>query len=121
MKKSPHKKIEHVIDAKGKILGRLASEVAVLLQGKATAEYEQSAAGSAMVFIKNAGQIKVSGNKLKGKKYYHHSGYIGSMKSKTLEEVMAKDSTEPIRRAVYNMLPKNRLRKVRMNHLKIEG
>lgn len=119
--KSPHKKIEYTVDAKDRVLGRVAVEIATLLQGKATAAYEQSQAGNAIVFVKNAGKIKVSGNKMKGKMYYRHSGYIGSMKSKSLEEVMEKDATEPIRKAVYNMLPKNRLRKTRMARLKIEA
>lgn len=118
---NPHKKIEYRIDASGKILGRLATEVAALLQGKNLPSYEPNQIGTAIVFVNNAAKIKVSGNKVKDKKYYHHSGYLGSMKARSFEEVMEKDSTETIRKAVYNMLPKNRLRRFRMNRLKIES
>jgi large subunit ribosomal protein L13 len=69
------------------------------------------------VIVKNVSQIKYTGNKLENKTYYHYSGYPGGMKSKLLKDVVAKDPSDALKRAVYNMLPKNRLRKDRMKKL----
>ncbi|PIT92977.1 MAG: 50S ribosomal protein L13 [Candidatus Harrisonbacteria bacterium CG10_big_fil_rev_8_21_14_0_10_38_8] len=111
---------EYVIDAQGKILGRLASEVAVILQGKNTPDYERNKVGNTKVVIKNAKGIQVTGNKENKKVYYHHTGYMGHLREETYRQVFKKDPTEVIRKAVFNMLPKNLLRQRRMNRLTIE-
>ncbi|MBI2013886.1 MAG: 50S ribosomal protein L13 [Candidatus Colwellbacteria bacterium] len=113
--------MEHIIDAKNETLGRLASKIAVLLQGKEKPTYDPKDAGDVKVIVKNIKLIKVSGRKAKGdgKVYYRHTGYMGHIKEETYEELFKRQPAEVLRRAVYNMLPKNRLRQKRMNMLKI--
>jgi large subunit ribosomal protein L13 len=106
-------------DADGQILGRLASKVAQILQGKTIAAYEPRLVGSAVVIVKNAAKIKVSGNKATDKVYYHHTGFQGHLREQIFKEFQAKDPRKIIEFAVYNMLPKNRLRPSRMKRLKI--
>lgn len=108
-------------DATGEILGRLASKIAHILQGKNTAAYEPRLGSTNSVFVKNASKIKVSGNKAEEKIYYHHTGYQGHLREQIFKEFQAKDPRKIIEFAVYNMLPKNRLRPGRMRRLKIEG
>lgn len=95
------------IDAHGKILGRLASEIAVILMGKDRPDYEPNAAPDVHVIVSNCQGIKISGKKAEQKEYFRHSGYPGGMKSKKLSEIKKSDA---LRRAVMGMLPKNRLR-----------
>jgi len=95
------------IDATNKVLGRLASKIAILLN---TGD---------KVIVTNTDKIKITGKKLKKKVYYHHSGYPGGLKKITLEELMKKDSREVLRKAVWGMLPKNKLRKQRIKNLKL--
>lgn len=114
-------KTEHVIDATGRAIGRVASEVATLLQGKTHANYLPRLAGGDSVTVKNASKVKINGQKLIQKTYYHHTGYRGHLKEESLQQVMEKNPTEAVRRAVFNMLPKNWLRQKRMNRLKIEA
>jgi len=121
MKKSPHNKVEYTLDATDQILGRFAVEIATLLQGKNLPTYEPNQAGNAIVKVTNIAKMKISGNKAKDKVYYHHTGYMGHLKEKSYEEMFAKDPTEVLRMAVYNMLPKNRLRQVRLNRLKMKA
>ena len=117
-KKAP--RVEHVIDATDRILGRLATEIAILLQGKDTPDFAANKVGNNNVIVKNASKIKVTGKKMTDKIYYHHTGYMGHLREETYKQVIAKDETEPLRKAVFNMLPKNTLRQRRMNRLKIE-
>lgn len=91
-------------------MGRLASEVAIILRGKHKADYAPHIDAGDIVEITNAAKIKITGNKLENKIYYSYSGYPGGMKSKNLKKVMEKDPGEAIRRAVRKMLPSNRLR-----------
>ena len=112
--------MEYVIDAKNKKLGRVASEVAVVLQGKDSASYEKNQAGETRVVIKNAAQIEVSGRKEGNKVYYRHTGYVGNLKTEHYEDVLRKNPAEVIRRAVFGMLPVNSLRDKRMKRLIIE-
>lgn len=112
--------MKYTIDAKNKILGRVASEVAVILQGKKNPSYEQRLPGRDEVLVKNGSRIKVSGDKFKQKIYYRHSGYMGHLKKQTYEQLFSKSPERVLWKAVYNMLPKNRLRKDRMKRLKIE-
>ena len=107
-KSSKNKK--HEIDASGKILGRLATEIAGLLRGKHKVDFDYHIDNGDFVVIANAKKIKVTGNKLQQKLYRHHSGYPGGLKEMTMEKLFKKDPAEVLRRAVYNMLPKNKLR-----------
>lgn len=103
--------MKHTIDAKNKILGRLATEIAVLLRGKHKPEFEAYIDRGDEVTVINTDKIKVTGNKFKDKVYYRHSGYPGGLRSETFEKAMTKDSREVVRKAVFGMLPKNKLRK----------
>ncbi len=100
----------HEIDASGEILGRLATKVAVLLRGKHKVSFSPHIDAGDKVIIVNADKIKVTGNKLTQKTYAHYSGYPGGLKQKDLAELLATDPTRVIKQAVYNMLPKNKLR-----------
>ena len=112
--------MNYTIDAKDKILGRIASESAVILQGKKSPNYDPRLSGDDVVVIKNASKLKISGAKYTQKIYYRHSGYVGNLKQQTFKELFSKSPEEVLQKAVYNMLPKNRLRKNRMKRLKIE-
>jgi large subunit ribosomal protein L13 len=112
--------MKHVIDAKGQILGRLASQVASILQGKTHPSYEPNKSGQTAVIIKNASKIKVSGRKYNNKIYYNHTGYMGHLKTKTYSQIFEKSPERIIEMAIRNMLPKNRLQKDRMKRLIIE-
>jgi len=100
----------HTIDAENKILGRIAVEAAVLLRGKNKPEFQRYLDKGDSVVIINTDKMKVSGKKMKDKIYYRHSGWPGGLKSETLEKVFEKDSRQVLRRAIYGMLPKNKLR-----------
>ena len=107
------------IDAKGKALGRLASEVALLLQGKHLPSYHPRLEGDTKVVIVNASKIKFTGKKYKKKKYYRHTGYLGGLKERKLHELFEKDPKKVILLAIKGMLPKNRLRKRRLKRVEI--
>jgi large subunit ribosomal protein L13 len=108
-----------LVDAKDKILGRLASKIAFLLMGKHKPYYAPHIDCGDFVIVINASQIKVTGKKEKKKIYYWHTGYPGGLKSMTLEEMMKKNPKKVIELAVKRMLPKNRLLKFRLRRLKI--
>ena len=108
------------IDAEGKILGKLAAEIAVKLMGKHKVSYTPHVDGGDFVVVTNAEKIAVTGNKLLAKKYYRHSGYPGGLKTRSLEEMLAKQPTEVIRKAVERMLPKNKLGSQMIGRLKID-
>lgn len=109
------------IDASGQSIGRLASEIATILQGKHKATYQPNIDMGDFVEVHNAAQVRITGNKLTGKTYYRHSGYPGGLKRTALKDVVAKDPGEALRRAVRNMLPKNRLRNGRMKRLTVHN
>lgn len=109
----------HLIDAEGKVLGRLAAQIAELLIGKNKPYYTPHLDCGDWVVVINAGKVKVTGKKLKQKIYTRYSGYPGGLKKITLEEQMAKDPRKAIHHAVWGMLPKNKLRKRRIVRLKI--
>ncbi len=111
--------IKHTIDATDKILGRLAVEIANLLRGKNKPSFVPYLDQGDEVIVVNTDKIKVTGRKMKQKIYYHHSGYPGGIKETRLEEAMEKDSGQVIRRAVYGMLPKNKLRDKIIKKLKL--
>jgi len=98
-----------LIDAEGKILGRLASEVAVLLRGKKKPSFTPFLDMGDFVIVINADKVKFTGRKLEQKVYYHHSGYPGGLTVKTLKELMDKKPEEVIKKAVFGMIPKNKL------------
>jgi len=109
----------HFVDARGKILGRLASQIANLLIGKNKPNYVPHLDFGDYVVITNAEKIEVTGKKEKQKLYRWHSGYPGGLKEKTLDKLRKENPTQIIRMAVEGMLPKNRLRTQRMKRLKI--
>ncbi len=99
----------HVVDASGKILGRLATQVASLLMGKHKPIFSYNLDTGDFVVVINADKVRVTGNKAKQKVYYRHSGYPGGLKSITLEKMMQTNPTRVIEYAVKGMLPHNRL------------
>lgn len=100
----------HKIDATDKIAGRLASEIAVLLQGKNKPSYEPSVDCGDIVEVSNVAKMKFSGNKLNEKVYYRNTGYPGGIRNTDLKDLMKDDPAEALRKTIYNMLPKNKLR-----------
>jgi len=107
----------HEIDAKGKPLGRLASEIAVILQGKKSPSYAPNRVSGDKVRLRNYAQFAITGKKMTGKLYHHHTGYMGHLKTKTLAQVYEKDPKRVVREAVRKMLPKNFLNQRRLNNL----
>jgi large subunit ribosomal protein L13 len=108
-KRSDNKENWYVIDAKDKILGRLASRVAYRIRGKNNPLFSPHVDTGDWVIIINAEKIRMTGNKLDQKKYYRHSGYIGGLTTETAKELLIKKPEEVIKKAVRGMLPKNRL------------
>ncbi len=111
----------HTIDAAGKVLGRLASEIAPLLMGKKTAGYTPNIDAGDVVEVTNAGKIIVTGKKMEQKMYYHHTTHPGGLRTKQMKTLWEKDAGEALRRAVSRMLPKNKLRTPRLNRLIIKN
>lgn len=105
------------LDADGQILGRLATQAAVLLQGKNLAQYQPNLVKGVKVVIHNAGKIKVTGKKLQQKIYFRHSGYLGNLKQETLGNLLKRKPEEVLKRAISGMLPKNRLKKIYLKNL----
>jgi len=114
------KRETHIIDATGKVLGRLATEIAILLRGKHKADFVPYKDMGDFVMIKNINKIKLTGKKMEQKKYYRHSGYLGGLKEIPLEKVFEKNSDLVLKKAVFGMLPKNKLRAKMIKRLKIE-
>lgn len=112
--------MEYHIDAQGKTLGRVASDIAVILQGKKSAAYAPHRLSGDKVFVKNAVGIRVTGSKRTQKVYYRHTGYVGHLKELTFEQKFAKDPRSVLRQAVRKMLPKNFLNQKRLNNLIFE-
>lgn len=110
----------HEIDASGQVMGRLATRVATLLRGKHKPTFEPHLDEGDKVIIKNIAQIVLSGKKEQQKKYHHYSGYPGGLKTKSYMALIEKKPQEAFRKAVYNMLDSNRLRKGMMKRLIIE-
>ncbi len=108
-----------VINAEGKTLGRLATEVAVLLRGKRKPEFAHFLDCGDFVVVINAEKINVTGKKLEQKKYYSHSGYPGGLKVNTLKELLDKKPEEVIRKAVWGMIPKGKLGRAVYKKLKV--
>lgn len=109
----------HLVDVSDKILGRVASEIAQKLIGKHKKEYTPHIDAGDYVVVINAAAVAVTGNKPETKLYRRHSGYMGGLKEQTYGELQAKYPERIIEKAVYNMLPKNKLRSDRMTRLKV--
>lgn len=107
------------IDATDKTLGRLATEVAVRLRGKHKPEYTPHVDTGDYVVITNASKVRVTGNKVKDKIYYHHTGYVGGMKETTFTEMLKRSPERVIELAVKGMLPKNPLGRAMFKKLKV--
>tara|TARA_B100000686_G_scaffold247798_1_gene257505 strand:- start:1225 stop:1662 length:438 start_codon:yes stop_codon:yes gene_type:complete len=97
----------HVVDAEGKTLGRISSEIAVLLQGKHKPGYVPYLNTGDFVVVVNAEKVHVTGKKIEQKKYYRHSGYHGGLKETNLQQMLDKHPDRVIKQSVKGMLPKN--------------
>lgn len=109
----------HVVDATGQTLGRLATQVAGLLVGKNKPTYSPHLDMGDYVIVVNAEKIRVTGNKLQDKKYYRHTGYMGGIKETTLEKMLERHPERVVSLAVRGMLPRNKLSRHRLRHLKV--
>jgi large subunit ribosomal protein L13 len=109
----------YLVNAEGKILGRLSTELAKILKGKNKPIYTPHVDTGDFVIVVNAGKVTLTGNKLKDKIYYHHTGYPGGIREISAEKLLAKKPTEMIRMAVRGMLPKNSLGRQMLRKLKI--
>jgi large subunit ribosomal protein L13 len=109
----------HLIDLEGQTLGRVSVQLAKILMGKDKVDYSPNRDAGDYVVAVNAKSIVVTGNKLKEKIYYHHTGYAGHLKEISLGQLMEKDPRKVIYHSVMGMLPKNKLRDRRMTRLKI--
>lgn len=109
----------YLVDASNKILGRLATTVASHLRGKHKPQFTPHIDTGDFIIVINAEKIAVTGRKFKEKKYYHHSGYPGGLKTTTLQKLQEKDPTRIIELAVKGMLPKNSLGRKMYKKLKV--
>jgi large subunit ribosomal protein L13 len=108
-----------LVDAEGRTLGRLATEIADTLRGKRKPQYTPHVDTGDFVIVVNADKVAVTGKKLDDKIYYRHSGYPGGLKQRTLREELDRRPTEVIRKAVRGMLPRNRLGRAQLRKLKV--
>ena len=109
----------YLIDAEGKVLGRLATQIALILRGKSKPTYTPHMDLGDYVVVINAEKIKVTGNKLKGKVYRYHTFYPGGLKSTTLEVLLQKKPEFVVKKAVQGMIPHNKLGRAVIKKLKI--
>jgi large subunit ribosomal protein L13 len=109
----------YVVDAADKTLGRLAAEIALRLRGKHKPEYTPHVDTGDYIVVVNADKITVTGNKAKGKIYYDHTGYVGSLKETTFEQLLAKRPEAVLERAVKGMLPKGPLGRAMFRKMKV--
>jgi large subunit ribosomal protein L13 len=108
----------YVIDAKGQTLGRLATQLAVILKGKNKVDFAPHVDNGDYVIVLNADKFAVTGKKLTDKIYYRHTGYLGGLKETPLEDMLVKKPLKALELAVSGMLPKNKLRKDMISRLK---
>lgn len=108
-----------LIDAEGRILGRMATEIADLIRGKRKTQFTSHLDTGDFVVVINAEKIKVTGRKLEQKKYYTHSLYPGGIKETTLKDLLAKKPEEVIQKAVWGMIPKGKLGRALYKKLKV--
>ena len=109
----------YVVDAEGKHLGRLATEIVRVLRGKNKPQYTPHVDVGDFVVVVNADRVVVTGRKAEQRVYRRHSGYPGGMKETSYEQMLARKPTEILRKAVYGMMPKSRLARKQFKKLKI--
>jgi large subunit ribosomal protein L13 len=109
----------YVVDAEGKTLGRLATQIADVLRGKRKPTYTPHIDVGDFVIVVNAEKVAVTGNKREDKRYWRHSGYPGGIRFRTLGDLLARHPEDVIRKAVKGMLPRNRLARQQLRKLKI--
>lgn len=109
----------HVVDARGQIVGRLATQIAMILRGKTKPVYTPHADAGDFVVVVNAAEARFTGKKLDDKVYYRHSGYMGGLKATTARQMFKAKPEEILRTAVRGMLPKNSLGRRMLRKLKI--
>lgn len=109
----------YVVDAEGQTLGRLATQLAIILKGKNKVSYAPHVDNWDYVVVINSEKIAVTWNKLEGKIYYRHTGFLGGLKEITLGKLMVKKPSEALKKAVSGMLPKNKLRADMISRLKL--
>ena len=109
----------HVIDAEGQTLGRLATRIATILNGKHNPLYVPHLLTGDFVVVTNAEKIRVSGDKMRQKRYYRHSGYHGGLTERTMQQVMDSHPDRVIKQAVKGMLPRNSLGRKMLKRLKV--
>lgn len=102
--------LTHTIDATDQSLGRIATQIATFLRGKDTPAYTPNKFPDVKVVVENLDKVAFKGTKMQSVKFYHHSGFPGGLRTKTLEQKWAKDPKEVLRLAVRGMLPPNRSR-----------
>lgn len=109
----------YLVDAQGKVLGRLASEIATVLRGKRKPTYSPHLDNGDHVVVINADKVVVTGKKTQQKRYYHHTGYPGGLRSRTFAQLMAHQPERILRQAVKGMLPHNRLGRQMLKKLRV--
>ena len=109
----------YVVDAKDKVLGRLATQIAIRLRGKHKPEFTPHLDTGDFIIVINADKVRLTGKKLTDKFYYRHSGYLGGLKVRSAAQMLAEKPEEVIRLAVKRMLPRNRLSRKLLKKLKV--
>ncbi|HML94377.1 MAG TPA: 50S ribosomal protein L13 [Thermodesulfobacteriota bacterium] len=109
----------YIIDGEGKTVGRLSTKIATILRGKDKPQFTPHADIGDFVIVVNADKVKFTGKKWEQKKYYWHTGYPGGIKSITADDLMKKKPGEIIRKAVWGMLPKNKMQDKLISRLKV--
>jgi len=110
----------HTLDAQGRPLGRLAVEIANLLRGRQKGDFAPHKDVGDFVTVQNFKRVRFTGKKPEQKRYFRHSGYLGNLKVQTLKELFEKQPQEVLRKAVWGMLPTNKLRARQIKRLRIE-
>ena len=122
VRETHHKMEKYTIDAKNRVPGRIATEVAVLLMGKNRTDFARNSIPDVKVEVINADSMTLAVKKLKDKQYHNYSGYPGGLRSLSQQQVVnTKGAGEVLKRAIYGMLPKNKLRPRMMINLKIKN
>ena len=114
------KRITHTIDATDQVLGRLAVKIAILLRGKEKPDFALNKDGGDFIIVENVVKIRVTGKKSENKIYYHYSGYPGGLKKVPFKKLLKNNPKEILKKAVFGMLPKNKLRAIQIKRLKIK-
>lgn len=113
--------IVHKIDATDQVVGRLATKIAILLRGKDLPTFQRHIDSKSSVLVTNAAKLKATGKKLLQKEYFHYSGYPGGLKRRSMKNVFNADPSKVLKMAVWNMLPKNKMRDQLIKRLKISN